>query len=251
MKILLVTEKTETRKHILYHLEPLGFAIIQYWNPLKAIDNLDEISPDLILMNAADFPRHWKTMLRIVRNKQAKNEVVFILMTQKDFPYDEAAKATHLGVNGIISEDINNRPELKRLIDLLKRYKTIHDLRIAHRYIPQEGDRFELIFTHPTSLQLVTGKIMDISETGARFKPNKPQLVLNLEPDTQIQKASLRIGKSIMTTDFTIKWNNGMVGIEFTHFSNESRQILQQYIDRHSANELTNLLDEHAIHSKS
>ncbi|MDR1588437.1 MAG: hypothetical protein LBS57_13370, partial [Treponema sp.] len=33
--------------------------IIHYSQALKAMDNIEEINPDAIIISACDFPRHW------------------------------------------------------------------------------------------------------------------------------------------------------------------------------------------------
>ena len=63
MKILLVSERDELRDHIRRNFMPRGAEIIQYYNPIKAMDNLDEVDPEVVLFSAQDFPRHWKPFL--------------------------------------------------------------------------------------------------------------------------------------------------------------------------------------------
>ncbi len=74
MKALLVVEDDAIADAVRYYLQPLGLDVIRYRDPLKALDNLDEINPDAVIMSARDFPRHWKTIvvnLRATRPKSA------------------------------------------------------------------------------------------------------------------------------------------------------------------------------------
>ena len=59
MKLLVVAQREDLKNLIAYHLKPLGFEIVYYSDPVKLIDNVDELDPDMILFNAVDFPRHW------------------------------------------------------------------------------------------------------------------------------------------------------------------------------------------------
>ena len=43
MKILLVSERDELKSYIRRNFMPRGAEIIQYYNPIKAMDNLDEL----------------------------------------------------------------------------------------------------------------------------------------------------------------------------------------------------------------
>jgi hypothetical protein len=40
---------------------------IRYSSPLKALDNIDEITPDKIIINTIDFPRQWKVIAAFLR----------------------------------------------------------------------------------------------------------------------------------------------------------------------------------------
>src|SRR6056297_3862262 len=108
MKTILVIEDQETKERISRHLMPLGFDFIHYLNPVKALDNIDEIEPDLVIFSAEDFPRHWKPFIRLLRAKHSKEEAVFILLTGENFSSEEASKATILDVNGMISAQLDD-----------------------------------------------------------------------------------------------------------------------------------------------
>ncbi|MCK7479656.1 MAG: hypothetical protein M0C28_21830 [Candidatus Moduliflexus flocculans] len=57
---------------------------------------------------------------------------VFILLKGEVFPFEEAAKAAHLGVNGVVKEDLGDRAELSRFQQILE---TV----CRHRGIPNLG----------------------------------------------------------------------------------------------------------------
>ena len=48
MKILLVSERDELHEFIKRNFIPRGAEIIQYYNPIKAMDNLDEVDPEIL-----------------------------------------------------------------------------------------------------------------------------------------------------------------------------------------------------------
>lgn len=67
MKAMLVIEKDSIKHKVVEHLAPQGFVFIHYTNPLKAMDNIDEVAPEIVLFSAADYPRHWKPFLQLFR----------------------------------------------------------------------------------------------------------------------------------------------------------------------------------------
>ncbi len=62
MKAILISEMLESSQELKPFLKGYDFDLIHYRTPLKAMDNLEEISPDAIIINTIDFPRHWKVL---------------------------------------------------------------------------------------------------------------------------------------------------------------------------------------------
>ena len=145
MKILLVAYKDATRESLLRHLKPRGLDLIHYRNPIKAMDNIDEIEPDFVFFSAEDFPRHWKPFIQLMRESFTREQTFFVLLKGEQFSFDEAAKAKHLQVNGIIREDLEDRKEFRRLEELLVKYSRLVQNREGIRYIPEDHDKREFV----------------------------------------------------------------------------------------------------------
>ncbi|MFW5802131.1 MAG: hypothetical protein ACOCVC_08850, partial [Spirochaeta sp.] len=67
MRILLIT----TQEHHYEYLTQLGidtYHILHYGDPLKAMDNLQELKPNILIVSAHDFPRHWKPLHVLLRD---------------------------------------------------------------------------------------------------------------------------------------------------------------------------------------
>jgi DNA-binding NarL/FixJ family response regulator len=232
MKLLLVAERQETKENLAFHLLPLGIEIIHYLNPLKAMDNIDEIDPQIVLFSSSDFPRHWKPFLRLLRDDKARHESIFILLRGEDFSVQEAAKAVHLEVNGIISEMISADRIVNNLEEILLRYGMIKDrARKNRRYLPSAFDDLEFILTHPQSLKVVTGMLADISLTGARFIPDNPKLTEDLERGSQIPTCSLQVGEAILAVSCKLVRNEKYMGLQFLSLSDKDMGLLKKYLD--------------------
>ncbi|MCF7929766.1 MAG: PilZ domain-containing protein [Spirochaetales bacterium] len=243
MKLLLVSERDEVRHDLIRHTRPLGFEFIHYRNPLKAMDNLDEIDPELIIFSAADFPRHWKPMLTMLRRDKNKNETACVILKGDNFPFEEAAKAIHLGANGIIHQDLDRQEEVDRFIEILERYLKVDDGRDSFRYRPRPYDRIEFIFSNPDTMRLVPGALIDISLTGANFRPNDPALVDGIEEGTEIPHCSLRVGETISAVRCIVARTGRTMGLKFAEFESGDEDVLRKYLDERPTRELKKVLE--------
>lgn len=238
MKIMLVVEKPETIEVLETHLHPRGFEFLKYQNPIKAMDNIDEVAPDIVLFSAEDFPRHWKPFINLLRDSKSKEETVFILFVGEDFPFEEAAKAVHLKVNGILGENFHDNRKMMHLEGLLNRYKMIKDNRREPRYMPFSYDEIEFIFTHPVTFKLITGVVFDISPTGINFIPDSLHLMSDLEPGYEIPHCSLRIGDEILAVTGQVVRNAKNLVLEFPDVTAEVSGIISEYIANRAEREL-------------
>ncbi len=241
MKIMLVIENEKIRERLEKHFHPRGFEFITYSNPIKAMDNIDEIAPAVILISEEDFPRHWKPFMRLLRGSRSKEEAVVILLVGEVFPMEEAAKAAYLQVNGIIEGDLADKRKLVHIEGLLNRYKMIRDVRQGPRYIPDNYDELEFMFTHPETLKLITGVIEDISSEGVGFTSDSPHLISDLETDDEIPFCSLRIGDEIVSLTCRVVRNGRNLALAFVNLTDEKKSMLQNYFDNRSARELSHL----------
>jgi hypothetical protein len=238
MRIVLVSSKEELRDIIRSQFSPHGTEIIQYLNPIKAMDNLDEIDPDVVLFSAEDFPRHWKPFLAFLRQSKGRETGVFVLMKGDSFTFEEASKAQALEVNGIVREDLSDAKELLRLKELVQRYKETNDLRQAKRYVPDELDKIEFLFTHPTSFSLVTGNVEDVSSLGLSFTPDTPEDIDGLTHDTVIPACSLRVGDDILSFSARVVRNDRRLSVTYISLDEPERELIDGYIDKRGEREL-------------
>ena len=103
MKALIISEDKELIDFYTNIFEKNRIDVIRYKWPLKAMDNVEEIKPDFIVVSTVEYPRHWKTLARYVKSDVIKKAVYFILQIQTNFPDDERQKAETLGINSFVS----------------------------------------------------------------------------------------------------------------------------------------------------
>lgn len=230
MKMLLVAARDTFANVLGYHLTPLGFTLEHVDDPLAAIAALEDIDPQAVLFSAADFPRHWKAMVKVARERKSKQEMVFVLSTPAGFEMEEAAKAAHLGVNGLVGEDLADKAELYRLEEILRRYTKVREKREFPRVVPAPRDELGFAFTHPRRLALVTGTLREISIQGASFAPWNPSSVEDLAAGTDLPRCSLQAGDRIIGLDCRLARNRADMGLQFLTFEQGGHQALREWI---------------------
>ena len=242
VKVLLVIEQDTTKDQILRHLAPRGFDFIHYRNPIKAIDNIEEIKPDLVIFSAVDFPRHWKPFIIVQRSFFTKNESVFILLKGDHFPAEESTKASTLEVNGIVSDNLEDPDVLGQLEDIFSRNNVIDDKRISRRYLSTVTRDLEFIFTHPLSTSLITGEITDISLGGISFLPEAPHITQDIREGTLLTNCTLRLKETFNTISVTVIRNNNFLSLGFHNLDQDLKDELMEYFHEIPERELGKLL---------
>jgi len=241
MKALIVVEDDAVADAVRYYLQPLGLDVIRYRDPLKALDNLDEICPDAVIMSGRDFPRHWKTIVVNLRASRPKSACAILLLKGDYFPFEEAAKAAYLGVNAVIKEDLTDKSEFDRFQQVLKRYIDIDDSRVSDRLSPKQWDRIGFAFSHPVTYVPITGTVEAFSNSGLSFLPESTALVADIEPGTMLDDASLRVGDTILSIRCRVVRNRPVMAFSFECGKYEL-QTIDDYIAGRSDREIHALL---------
>ncbi len=242
MKALVVVENEDIAKLVSFYLKPLGLDTIRYRDPLKALDNLEEIEPDAVIISARDFPRHWKSIAVNLRATRSKSECIIIILKGEYFPFEEAAKAAYLEVNGVIKEDFSDRAELSRFQKLLKRYVEIDDSRASDRLEPADWDRLDFAFGHPKTMAPISGKIETISLSGLSFVADYTALVSDLEPGDLIPDGSLRIDRDIVPCPSRLVRNGAVMAFKLEGMAAADRAKLENYLKTRTDREIERLL---------
>ncbi len=241
MKALLVIGSEVAHKLVSFYLRPLGFEIIRYRQPLKAMDNVDEVDPDAVIVSAEDFPRHWKTLVQFIRSDRSTLRTVIVILKGSHFPFEEAAKAAHIGVNGIVSENLDHPDELDRLQSILGRYAPVRENRAAHRMRPADWDRIEFVFSRPDDGSIVAGRVESISSSGLAFLPDHPGSVASLQSGMELTDCSLRAGDSILSPSCGVVRVDRVIALTFTSFDDAERAALETYLQERPLRERKHL----------
>ena len=109
MIALIISGSQDEYKSIKGILEEKDYGVVQYTNCMKAYDNFEEINPDVIVVNAQDYPRHWK-IIASAANFRLSKDVKIILLVNQDFSEKEEADALSVCMFSYSSEDTFNKP---------------------------------------------------------------------------------------------------------------------------------------------
>lgn len=244
MKVLLIIEKDSTRETIIEHLSPRGFDFIHYINPVKAIDNILEISPDMVIFSALDYPRHWKPFLKVLRLFRNREEAIFILLKGENFPVEESTKATILEVNGLIPDNVEDPLVMQQLEDIFSRYNVLDDNRLDRRYIAHASEDIEFVFSHPVTFNIISGSITDISLNGLCFKPEMPRFTQDIMEGIVLENCTLRVKDSYYTITSRVVRNNVQLSFKFIEPSEGMTYNLLEYFNSIPKLELDKILHQ-------
>ena len=114
MKALVISERPEIIDFVTPLLKDKGFDIIHYKWIIKALDNIEEIQPDVIVLSAGEYPRHWKTLAGFVQSGIGGNDVKVYLYETKPLSVEDVEKAESLGVKSF--EDDFRKAEIVEVV---------------------------------------------------------------------------------------------------------------------------------------
>ena len=232
MKMMLISESKSFQPLLENIFGPQQANVIHYMNPIKAMDNVEEIQPSVVLFSAYDFPRHWKPFLVYLRTHFSRHSAVFILLVDHRFPTEEASKAEYLEVNAIIDATREEEETIGRIRAIVTRYYQSIDLRKAARYTPSERDDIRFVFTNPYTFRICTGTVVDISRGGLRFVPMRKEILTNLDAHTHVSLASLRLGPEVYALQLRVMRVGEAISFAFTDLPLETEERITRFLDR-------------------
>ena len=98
MKALVISDRPEIIDFVTPLLKDKGFDLIHYRWIIKALDNIEEIQPDVIVLSAGEYSRHWKTLAGFVQSGIGGNDVKVYLYETSPLSEEDEKKAQSLGV---------------------------------------------------------------------------------------------------------------------------------------------------------
>lgn len=158
MKALIISEDETLVSNCSNFLSSKNYDIIVYKWLLKALDNIEEIKPDLIIVSSSEYPRHWKTLVQFVKSGIGGENTLIYLYEPTPLSSEDEEKAKILGITGYFTDEA----ELENLFTT--------DDAAASEEVPQVSDIIQeeapkaplfghVIFTNPVNSNFITGKV--------------------------------------------------------------------------------------------
>src|SRR5574344_1373604 len=184
MKALLIADDEKIISKASSVLGACGYDCIIYRWLLKALDNVEEIAPQLVIISTQDYPRHWKTFVQYISGLSEMIAPKVILYIDKDFSQDEQRKAQALGINGIFPAECSDS-DFKSVIQ-----------RISIASVGQKAENEKLetlfIFTNPLTDVYCTGTVLSYHDAVLQFKLDNKKDIDQLKKDMIVSPCSLK-----------------------------------------------------------
>lgn len=179
---ILVSNDEDFIQCITKTLKESGYEVIVYRWFLKALDNLQEISPDLIIINAKEYKRHWKIMTAYTNTLcnyascyGIEHNIKIILFGNNEMSDRELHQAQKLGIRAILNS--TNEDGLNKLKNLL----------IKNNIKPS----IQFLFTNPQTQSVVTGFANEIANNTINFKPDFKSQIKDLSNGVMLRECLL------------------------------------------------------------
>ncbi|MBO5137304.1 MAG: hypothetical protein J6B81_02245 [Spirochaetaceae bacterium] len=179
MIALIVSESKHETALLETYIQQAGYDTIVYGWGLKAMDNLEEISPALLVINAQDFPRHWKILAQYANIVLHPRIVLFV---NKEFDEEEIRKATYLGIECFFTGFSQSEIEKFQNFITTQNESTLHSF---------EDDEVKLLFLNPNDGKICTGK----------GKINKENIIFHPDREIILSQGDILEDAALKTTE--------------------------------------------------
>ncbi len=222
MKAILISEILESENEIRPVLRNYGIDLIHYRSPLKAMDNLSEISPDALIINAIDFPRHWKVIVQHIRWDKPEENVLLLLLIDNSFSDKEREKAEESGVQAMIQVEnsfVDALPEVQKVFDEYKKGGVNYTLKDYSKSV-------QCVFLNPKNGVLITGSVKDISPEKIIFKADFIEDCTGLDESSVSVDCNLKIKDKSIESKCLLESNLSYFDLTFIELSSENKALI-------------------------
>ncbi len=101
MKTLVISNDDKVIDFFSTKLSARGYDVIVYRWLMKAMDNLEEIKPEIVIVNSDEYPRHWKTLASFLQSGLGGADVSLYLYSPSALDKDDSEKCKLLGVKKV------------------------------------------------------------------------------------------------------------------------------------------------------
>ena len=196
MMMMLVSEIQDKSKNLIKFFKEEAIDIIHYSSPIKALDNLQEIAPDAVVVLEAD-------------------------------------KAVRSGVQGIVNVDSSSDSIVKNAQDILAKYKSITFKKGRGSVASAFPDGMcSFLFVEPKTSCIITGKVKDIKVDSILFIPDSE--VEYLVEGTILSNCSFKVNDEILTPNMRVLEVGKYLNLEFDNIDENDAKIIANFVQEYS-----------------
>ena len=199
------------RQPIVQSLSALGISVREFTDLGEAVARLNDLSPDLIVMDADGMARRWRALAASLGG--ARGGVGLVLLAGR-FSFEDAHDAQALGVAGVIVKPYRPEEHAARLLDAALARRDLRPRRLAPRLpLPDgEGAFFELSL--PSGEERLP--VRNIAEGGVAVAASTPAASAALTEGEHFPSASLVWGALQLELSFDVAHATaGIAGLRF------------------------------------
>lgn len=238
MKALIISEEQNVCDSLNTALQNAGYDTIVYKWLLKALDNIEEIRPDCIVVSSSEYPRHWKTLVQFVKSGIGGDDVQIYLYEPKPMSEEDEEKAKILGITDyftsldaqVLQGIFGSKPE--ETIVQEEVIPTVQNVTVVPKETAEETENAVIntghyMFTHPVTLQFIAGKYFDYNGKTMSCSLPGPQASLGLSKDCEIASFTFfdekctRNAKAIVNNIMNISSDNTVLIVEISEIYEE------------------------------
>ncbi|MDR1232379.1 MAG: PilZ domain-containing protein [Spirochaetaceae bacterium] len=230
MKLMLVLGTGAVYSKLDAILKPLAVGTIVYRHIQKAMDNIEEVDPDAVMIDAGAFPRHWKSFVQFIRGTERQKHCPVILIKGKTFSETDKTKAVYLGVDAILQESFTGEDDIANLQSIINAPPPGGP--VSKPETNAEKARFGLLITHPVTGALLSGAVKTVSEDGLIFSPDLSALAATIPLHGELSACSFRAGDTILSPVLRLVKRDPDLCFAFVSFPGNEQVIFTNYYAR-------------------
>ncbi len=227
--LVVISKSEEIRKSFLESYSLLGYEVSVSEDILQLIRDLNILEPDYVIIDIDQLARKWKIAASGLRLAQKKIMIVLIAET---VTLEEANEALFLGVSGIIIKPFLPEFHLKRVYDIIHRKLQTEGTRVYPRFYTGSVFEGEFTVTVPGTSDVHTFELVNVSHIGAAIRSKDPGIAPEIQPDTVIEDAVLRLDEEQFPVAVQVMFRKqGLIGVYFQQIK-KGESNFQRFIQR-------------------
>ena len=199
------------RQPIAQSLSALGIQVREFADLGEVVARLNDLSPDLIVMDADGMARRWRTLAAGLGGARGRTGLVLLAGR---FSFADAHDAQALGVSGVIVKPYRGEEHAARLLDAALARRDLRPRRAAPRILLPDGEGAVFELSLPSGEERLP--VTNIGEYGVAVAATTPAASAALTEGEHFPSASLVWGALRLELSFdVVHATEGIAGLRF------------------------------------